>query len=548
MPPVEQREGQIMSHLRRLCALVAVGTLTFAGLTVTGGPAQAATADPRPVTIGADWLAGELTGGFLPGDFGPLYGPSLDAGLSLKTVGGHATAVASIRSALSTAIGDGDYITGEAFGDTGSTYAGAVAKSLVFVQESGGGATSFGGVNLVTRLEAQVSTTAPNAGRISDTSTFGDFANTLGQAFAARGLSAASSSKAADAVSFLLEQQCSAGYFRADFAPAAATDQSCDAGIATDDSSPSIDATAIAVQQLQAIASPSAAVTNAIGDATSWLLTQQHADGSFSSDDQLGINSDSTGLAGIVLHGAGATTAAARAATWVRSHQADDPSACPSSLSGETGAIAYDDDALAAGRSGGIGGGQQWRVATAQALPVLQWAPAAASPFDLGGPTGYVQAGTSVGFQVTGAAPGTPVCVSGVGAPHLTVAPASGGFSVSVAIPAGTADHVVTASVRKGDSASFQVRALGAASLRVRPAHDTVHRGARLRVVVRGLAPGESVALRVHGVTVRSGNADLDGRFVKRVRPGRELGKVRIVARGEFPTIRHGRAVVRVVR
>ena len=537
-----------MSHLRRLCALVAVGTLTVTGLTLASSPAQAASTDPRPVTIGGDWLAGQLNAGFLPGDFGPLYGPSLDAGLSLDTVGGHATAVTAIRNALAAAIDNGDYITGEAFGDTGSTYAGAVAKSLVFVQESGGGATAFGGVNLVTRLEAQVSSTAPNSGRISDTSTFGDFANTLGQAFAARGLSAAPSSKATDAVSFLLKQQCSAGYFRADFAPVGAGDQSCDAGIASDDSAPSIDATAIAVQQLQAITSPSPAVVTAIQDATSWLLSQQRADGSFSSDAQLGINSDSTGLAGIVLHDAGATAAATRAATWVRSHQADEPSACPNALSGQTGAIAYDDDALAAGRSGGIGGGQQWRVATAQALPVLRWAPAATSPFDVNGPTGYVQAGTSVAFQVTGAAPGTPVCISGVGAGRTIATPASGGFPVSVAMPAGSADHVVVASVRKGDSAGFQVRVLGATTLRVRPARDTVHRGARLRVVVRGLAPGESVSLRVRGVTVRSGNADLDGRFVKRVRPGHKLGKVRIVARGEFPTIRHGRAVVRVVR
>jgi hypothetical protein len=47
---------------------------------------------------------------------------------------------------------------------------------------------------------------------------------------------------------------------------------------------------------------------------------------------------------------------------------------------------------------------------------------------------------------------------------------------------------------------------------------------------------------------VRSGFADTEGRFVRRIRVGQTLGKARIVAKGEFPAIRHGRVVIRVVR
>jgi hypothetical protein len=536
-----------MPHLRRLCALVAVATLAFTGLTVAGSPAQAATPDPRPATIGADWLQRQLSNGLLPGDFGPLYGPSIDAGLSLKSVGGHASAVSAIRTAVAAAIQSGAYISSETF-DPGSTYAGAVAKTLVFAQESGGGATSFGGVNLVTRLEAQVSSTAPNAGRLFDTSGFGDFANTLGQAFAARGLSAALSSKADDAISFLLLQQCTAGYFRQSFAATADTDQSCQAGIAGGHSAPSVDATAIATQQLEAISNPSLAVNTAIAHATSWLISQQHGDGSFSADQQLGPNSDTTGVAGIVLHNANESAAAERAAIWVRSHQADEPSACPNALSGETGAIAYDDDALAAGVRNGIEGGQQWRIAAAQALPVLQWAPPATAQLDVSGPTEFVQAGTAVPFSVTGAAPGSTVCLSGGAAPRTAAAPASGSFPVSVTMPAGTAHRTITASTGKGDSASLVARVLGPTTLTVKPAHTNVHRGKRLRVVVSGLVPAEHVVIRFRGVTVRSGFAGTDGRLVKHIRVGHQLGKARIVAKGEFPSIRHGRVVVRVVR
>ena len=543
-----------MSQLRRLCALVAVATVTVTGLTLVGSPAQAATADPRPVSIGATWLEGQLTNGLLhypDTGFGAYddYGLSIDAGLSLHAVGGHDTAVTDVRNAIATAVGAGHYISGDEFGDTGSTYAGAVAKAAVFAKAAGGDPASFGGVNLVTRLEAQVSTTAPNAGRLSDTSSFGDNANTLGQAFAANALTAAGSAKAASVVDFLLDQQCSAGFFRLSFSAKAAPDQTCDAA---GTASPDTDATAMAVLQLFPIThAPGSPIALALAHAETWLLAAQHADGSFGGGTSTeSPNTNSTGIAGWALGVLGDDAAASKAAVWVRSHQADEPTACPDALSTETGALAYDDAALAAGRTDGITiqTQDQWRRATAPTLPVLQWAPAATGTLDVDGPSDFVEAGTVATVQVTGAAPGSRICVSGAGVARTSVAPAGGSFPVGLTMPAGTADRSVVVSDRAGSSAGVVLHVLGATTLRVTPARSTSHRGARLRVVVAGLAAGEHVALKFRGTTVRSGTADAEGRFVRRFHVGRTLGKARIVAVGEFPGIRRGRTVIRVVR
>jgi hypothetical protein len=543
-----------MSQLRRLCALGAVTAVTLAGLATMAGPAQA-TVDARPVSIGATWLEGELTSGLMhypDTGFGAYddYGLSIDAGLSLDAVGGYGTTVTTIRDAVAGAINH--YITGEDFGDTGSTYAGPVAKAAVFAQASGGNATSFGGVNLIARLEAQVSTTAPNAGRLSDTSTFGDYANTLGQSFAANALAAASSSKAAPVIDFLLEQQCSAGFFRLSFSATAAVDQTCDASVSP---SPDTDATAMAVLQLKQVSGQGQpvmdAINAAIADAESWLLSAQRADGSFGGGASTeASNTNSTGLAGWALGVLGDEAAATKAAVWVRSRQADEPTDCADALSGETGAIGYDDAAVAAGRSDGITAAalDQWRRSTAPTLPVLQWAPASGSTLSVTGPTGYVAAGSSEAYHASGAAPGAIVCLSGMGASQRFVASAAGTATTTITMPAGTADRVVTASVRAGATGSLAVQVLGATTLTVKPRHDTVQRRARIHVVVRGLAPGEHVTVRFRGHTVRTGLASASGRFVRDFRVGRKLGPAKIVAWGEFPSIRSGKTVIRVVR
>ena len=547
-----------MSHVRRLGALIAASTLGLAGLTAAGGPAQAATPDPRPVTIGATWLVSQLTGGIFNGNCSYDCGSTLDAGFALDAVGEDA-AVDAVATAVGPKIANGYAVSQEYdfnppydFKQTG-IYAGALAKSIVFAQAAGvGNLTTWSGRDLLADLEGRVSVNAGIEGRITDDSFYGNYANNIGQAFAVAALDTASSSKAGAALDFLLTQQCSEGYFRLNPAALDASDpgETCDEGKAGDDSPADPDTTSTAIRMLASQAGDPD-VDDALDKAEAWLLSVQRPDGSFGGGTSTeSANTNSTGLAGWALGLLGNDAAAAEAAVWVRSHQADEPNACPNQLSGQTGALGYDDAAFAAGRADGITNltKDQWRRSTAQALPALTWAPQAAAGFDIAGPSGYLEAGKAATFQVTGAAPGVQVCVSGVGAPRTVAAPAAGGFAAAVTMPAGTATRVVTASLRAGNSASQQVQVLGAKTLRVRPARDTVHRGARLRVVVRGLAPAEHVTLRYRGVTVRSGFADTEGRFVRRVRVGQTLGKARIVARGEFPAIRHGRVVIRVVR
>ncbi len=157
----------------RLVAAVAAG----AALTLTGLSSLPASADSTPSSTSATtWLTGELTGGLMHNpNFGGFddYGLSIDTGFAELAMS-NTTVAAQIRDALAAHIND--YITGDAFGDPGSQYAGATAKALVFAQGSGGTPTSFGGVNLVTRLESLVGT----SGRIADVTTFTDNANTSG--------------------------------------------------------------------------------------------------------------------------------------------------------------------------------------------------------------------------------------------------------------------------------------------------------------------------------------------------------------------------------
>lgn len=542
-----------MSHLsRRLGALVAASALTLSGLTLLAGPAQAAAADPRPGTVGADWLAGQLTNGLMHNpNFGGFddYGLSIDAGLALDAVGGHGSDVQAISTAVAGAIGS--YVTGEDFGDTGSSYAGATAKAAVFARVAGDDPTAYGGLDLVTRLEARVAASAPITGRIEDLSSFGDYANTIGQAFAVNALDAASSTKAADALSFLLEQQCSAGYFRLYMTEdKTATDQTCEGGRASGASDPDPDATSTAIRMLLPQIDTSPAAARAVGKAEGWLLGHQHADGSFGGGTSTtGANANSTGLAGWALGALGDSDAAAAAAVWVRQHQADELASCPNALSSETGAIGYDATAVADGRTAGItdATSDQWRRATSQALPALVYAPAGTQDLTLAGPTGYVRAGTTVTYHVHGAVPGDKVCITGVGAATPAAAGPDGAAAVAVALPAGTADRTAVVSGRQPGTASVVTKALGAKTLTVTPARFTKRRGTRLHVVVSGLAPGEQVRLRFRGVTVRSGYADPSGHFARYLRVGQKLGRARIVAWGEFPTIRHGRAVIRVV-
>ncbi len=366
-----------MSHLLRRGAVLTVASALAASTLI--GPAQASyqassQADPSRSQLASGWLTRQLSDGIVHNgqfDFDDI-GLTIDVAFGLDALGGNKTTVKAIRAAVAADVGG--YISGDATGDPGSTYAGATAKSLVLAQLTGGKGLSFGGVDLVARLESVVAGGAPIAGRIEDVSGFGDFANTLGQAYAVRGLTVAGSDQAPAALGYLLQQQCAEGYFRLNFtADKAAADQTCDGGDDATTSAPDTDATAVAVIALEALASDDPAVKQAIRDGIAWLKGSQRDNGSFGGGTSTEApNANSTGLAAWALAGNGSCGAAVDAAQWVKRMQVVKPAA-GSPLKRQVGAIAYNGAALKAGRSDGIPSPKkdQWRRASAQAAPAM---------------------------------------------------------------------------------------------------------------------------------------------------------------------------------
>jgi hypothetical protein len=399
-------------RITRPLAMVAAVT---AAVTMLTAPAVAASSyDPRPRAAGAEWLGNQLTKNLIHNeqyDFDD-YGLSVDVALGLDAAGKKATLVNLITKAVAKNV---DFYT--TFG--ANVYAGATAKALVLAVELDKNPRSFGGTNLVTQLEGRVATAAPITGRIEDAydpadEFGGDFANVIGQAYAAAGLSAVGSPKAASATAFLLQQQCSKGFFRLNFtADKTDADQSCD-GAAKAERSPDTDATSIAVLALQHVKGAKAKA--AVKKAVAWLEDRQLVNGSFGGGTSTEApNTNSTGLAGWALGVAGATGPAERAATWVRIFQVSAPNPCSGKLDDAVGAIAYDVDAYESGLTDGIRSktSDQWRRASAQALPVLRWAPRAEGTFTATGP-GTVTAGSTFAIRLTGVAPGQRACrVSG---------------------------------------------------------------------------------------------------------------------------------------
>jgi len=343
---------------RAATALVATGLAT--SLVAAGSPAQAAPADR-----GAHWLSDQLTGGLVHNDQFDFddYGLSIDTAFGLHAIGGHTSDVRQVRHALSSHVGDYTGIGAE-------KYSGATAKLLVLVQSTGGDPTGFGGVNLVKKLNGLVTTKGPAKGRIADQSQFGDFANTIGQILAARGLTTAKSGRATAVRDFLLEQQCRQGFFRLNFSKPKAQHQSCGKNSPADP-----DATSYAVVQLWRTSKGHPVLRDALRRASAWLAEQQRKNGSFIGGTSTATpNTNSTGLAAWALATSGRCTAAKQAAQWVSGFQLG-AQAPGSKLAGQRGAIAYDRAGMKAGRRDGITTEtqDQWRRATSQAAPALRF-------------------------------------------------------------------------------------------------------------------------------------------------------------------------------
>lgn len=354
--------------------LVAVASLFFAltGPLLIGpaliGTAPAAVAAPETNST-ASWLVSQLENDLAPSQYGGAdYGLSIDVMLALNTLGGQDGAVGDMADALSA--DPQAYISGEAFGDAGSTYAGAAGKLAASLQVVGRDATDVNGVDVLARAADTVVTTGDEAGRASDISTYGDYSNAIGQSWVVRALATGDSSLAQSAVDYLLLQQCPSGAFRLSMYAAGTIDRACGDPTTADDDAVSYDATAFAVTALTVAREAGLSGTEQpLADAVAALAAAQGPSGSL--DDMGTANTNTTGLAAQALALGGRAEAAVAARDFVDSLRVDDSVSGP--LASEVGAIAYSAEAYEDGKDAGITAmtRDQWLRATAQAALAL---------------------------------------------------------------------------------------------------------------------------------------------------------------------------------
>ena len=529
---------------RRALAALTVPALALSTLAVLAPPAQArADIDPAPAFAGSTWLAAQL------GDNGLVHndqydfddiGLSIDVALALEAVGDDAS-VAKVADAVAANLTS--YTSYPVASGKTHVTAGAIAKALELAQSAGRDGKSFGGQDLVAQLEQRVSRDSDTAGRIGDVffpeeQFEADYANTIGQAYAAETLAEVTSALAPDVLDYLLSQQCAEGFFKLSFAT------SCD-----DASAPSVDVTAIALRSLLDITSTDTDLPIAITNAVAWLKKSQAKDGSFGSDGQITApNANSTGLAGWALGEAGAKGAASDAAVWVRQHQLAVAGSCQTYAAADLGAVAYDDAALSGAADTAIAAdtADQFRRASAQSLPALRYAPAASGKVQLPFTAEYVAAGSTQVIVVRKAVPGATLCVKLGKRAVPAVAGGAGGARVRVELPAATGRRTVVVTGQDGRLGTIVINTLGATTFGVAAA-DRVALGERQRVVVTGLAPAEFVTVEVRGTRVGSGQADGRGRFVTAYPVTGTPGKAKVTVVGGFDN-RTGQTTFMVTR
>ena len=548
-----------MRSIARLGAGLASLSLVATGTALAVTPADAVAHDSIGTSQGATWLAGQVTNGFVPSSFGgPDYGLSIDTAFALRAAGGHDDTVTAISDALrSRGTGYLEYAYSD---DSNNDYTGqsanATAKAMALLQTLASG-TTIGSVDVQQRLESLTADAAPIAGRLTDVSTKNgdpdgpDYANSIGQAFAAYALDEAGSAEADDVLAYLLKQQCTSdGGFRLQFTPSrTATQQSCD-----ENPSPApdtdVDTTAIVLHQLNQTSGPG--VVAARTAARAYLLAKQKSDGSWGGGAGTeSSNANSTGLAATAL---GDTTpelaAVEQAATWLRARQATYYDVCDR-LGRDRGTVAYDQAALEKGRSVGVldAGSDQFRRATAQALPALAYLPVDTTPAapKLSGPTGYLKAGAHPVLTVTGVSNGDQLCLNGVSTLDQFTAT---GPSVqhAVTLPGGTHTRVYNVRDAAGHLGSTSVKVLGPKTLTVTRTPSPVKRSRTITVAARGLAPNEAARIFYGSRLVRSGEASSTGNLVARFSSGTSVGTKSIRAYGRFSDIRKGATTVKVVR
>lgn len=536
--------------LRRGLAAAAVTAL---GAGLVSAPAAQADVSRTPQAVNAaDWLSSQVIDGRLINEAfdEPFvdWGLGIDTLLALDAVGGYRSKVADIADALEDNLGS--YTTGVDFGSPETQYPGAIAKSLVAAQAAGRAATAFGGRNLVADTESFVDDDGAAAGAIRS-SVGGAFANTIVQSLAVRGLVAAGSAEAEKATSFLLRQQCADGGFRESVPSDAAPCEAAGAG--------GIDATALSVVALASL-SDDAEIGSALTRAGEYLVGQQDDNGGFGVGGGADSNANSTGLAATALETLALDGQAADAADWLVQRQVSAYSACGTQLDGEFGAVAFNDLAITQAEEDGIDVStlDQWRRATAQAIPALQSyddpEPLPRTAFGVSvtpSTDGLAVPGMPMTVRVTGMAPSERYCVY---TPEGTAAKAGRATETGTAGIAATApttvglQPVTVYGERDARQGAGKVRVLPPVkNLPVSLSATKIKRGGSVVVTATGLAPLEKARVSYGGSIVVTGKATSAGTFRYTLRVGTTTGTKSVSVLGLNAT-RKGTKTFTVVR
>ena len=192
-----------------LAAAVATGTVAAPAW---AGPA----ADPQVVSKATALLAHDLSDtGTIDGSFddgkGNVttytdYGRTLDAALALLAAGGHDGTLGRALTTVEDAQSVASYTQGAPGDKAGAAYVGATAKLAFVVAATGGDPTKVGGVNLISQLTGLET----SSGRFADNSSFGDYANVFGHAFALLALKQAGQTNPGSIVQGLLTASAAA--------------------------------------------------------------------------------------------------------------------------------------------------------------------------------------------------------------------------------------------------------------------------------------------------------------------------------------------------
>ncbi len=426
-------------------------------------PPAAAPSAAQAAALASQWLSTESADGIFRYAGSPDWGFTADVALGHASAGRGTALGGATLEALRTNAG--------AMTNVGSTpvSAAGTAKLALVAAVYGENPATFGGVDLVATLNSLLVTTGANAGLYSDNANPAPaFPNSFTQSYAVTAAARIGAGNAAG-VEYLLTQQCPDGGFRLE-----ASGTPC-----SDSTTSDVDSTALAVQALEAASlagvGDAAALAKAIAAGSSFLVTNQNADGSFNSSGEWGMkNTNTTGLATQALRATGAVASAELGAAYLQTQQL----LCDVVVAAR-GGFAFSEDDLAAARNVAslpAGNEDSYRRATAQvilglggpSLATLTSADrAAVGPAVVCETTGTTTTSTTTTTTTTT----TSTTTTTTAAPQTTTTLPTATTAAANAVVAGTSDTRGVSGTRNGSSlaatgaSSTPLVALGAALL-----------------------------------------------------------------------------------